>query len=205
MAAADAPATETGEKGMDPLKAYCIVLGLLIGFLGFLYFKFSGERSDYETANARAEGLLTGKGMGRTTTSTGTPVVIPDLAYQVEQFVATYRDAAKEGPIGPGIPATMMAKLETEVGVEEERALREITEEKRDRGYKTTTQQFDFKPTNLQRLLALAYNIEGRGRYRVSDIRWQLADPRDNSEPPFNKINKPSIKVSVRTAIPKGT
>jgi hypothetical protein len=201
--AAPAAEKDPNEKGMDPLKAYCIVLGLLIGFLGFLYFKFAGERADYEAANARAEPLLTGKGMAKA--SDGRPLVIPELAYDVERFVATYRDTAKEGPgaVGGGIPQTMMAKVETDAGVEEERALREQVDEKKDRGYKTITQQFDYKPTNLQRLLALAYNIEGRGRYRVSDIRWQLAEPKDNSEPPFNRISKPMIKVSVRSAIAK--
>jgi hypothetical protein len=202
MASDAAKANDASEKGgMDPLKAYCIVLGLLIGFLGFLYFKFSGERSDYQSANSRAEGLVTGKGMVRA--SDGRSLVIPEIAYDVERLVATYRDTAKEGPIGANIPQTMMTKLETEAGIEEERAGREQVDEKKEQGYRTVTQQFDYKPTNLQRLLVLCYNIETRGRYRVSDIRWQLAESKENSEPPFNRIAKPVIKVAVRTAIQK--
>ena len=49
----------------------------------------------------------------------------------------------------------------------------------------------------------LIYNIEQIGRYRVFEVRWQLQDDRKNTEPPFNLINKPSIKVGYREPLTK--
>jgi hypothetical protein len=188
-------------KGMDPLKAYCLVLAVLVLVLGFFYLKISGERADYESANAVAERLLTARPSEEEDEE---PYSIPSLAWQMERYVASYKEAAGGGGgLQEGIPAQMMTLMETEAGVTPERALREVSETKvKNRTtVKTITQQFDYKSTTLRNLLTLSYNIESRGRYRVSDIRWQLADPKENSQPPFHMISKPSIKVAVRSLV----
>jgi hypothetical protein len=188
-------------KGLDPLKAYCLVLGFLILVVGYLWFRKGGEKSDYAEANVRAERWITGKGLVRQ--PDGPPASIPDIAYEVEQYVETYKATAGEGGSVAGIPLEMMKNYTAAVGMVQESAGNENVDTNRNAGYETRSRDFDYKPTTLNRLLLLAYNVESKGRYRVSEISWRLADPKDNAAPPFWNIAKPRIKVAVRTPIQK--
>jgi hypothetical protein len=193
----DAPA----KKGMDPLKAYCLVLGFLVVVLGVLWIKLGGDRDDYEAANRRAEQLLTGKGLTRV--PDGPPPSIPDIAYEVERYVETYKATAGEGGANvSGIPLEMMKNYASSSGMTQSHSGGGSVDVNRNRGYQTRTNDFEYEPTTLRNLLTLVYNVESKGRYRVQEITWRLDDPKKaNAAPPYWFIAKPRIKVAVRTPI----
>jgi hypothetical protein len=192
---------EAEKKPGDPLKAYCYVLGFLLLFLlGIWWFKIRVERDAYAAANVRAEQYLTGKGLRKSPDDE--PVTIPDIAYNVEKFVETYKSSLSDGGNAPGIPLELVSKMASNAGMTQDGVQTERTEQNVNAGYETRSRVFDYKtPVNLKNLLTLVYNIETRGRYRVNEIRWQIADKKDNSAPPFHAITKPVIKVAVRTPI----
>jgi hypothetical protein len=187
------------KKGMDPLKAYCLVLGFLVIVLGVLWIKIGGDREDYEAANARAEQLLTGKGLVRQ--QDGPPVAIPALAYEVEQYVETYKASAGEGGGDvSGIPLEMMRLHATNAGMKQIYVGSGQIDPHKAAGYETRSNDFEYDPTTIRNLMALVFNVENRGRYRVSEIAWKLQEPKDNPAPHWH-IAKPKIKVAVRTPI----
>ncbi len=186
------------KKGMDPIKAYCLVLGFLVLVLGILWLKIGSDRADYQAANERAQRLLTGKGLSRL--PDGSPTTIPDIAYEVERYVETYKATTGEGGTVAGIPLEMMKTNASAVGMDQITAGNLQVDANRNAGYETRTSDFEYKNTTLNRLLLLVYNVEQRGRYRVQEINWRLADPKDNPAP-FWSIVKPRIKVAVRTPI----
>ena len=59
-------------------------------------------------------------------------------------------------------------------------------------------------PLEVWRLLTLLYNIESRGRYRVSEVGWEVADRKDNLEPPFDRVKRSRIEVALRGPILSG-
>lgn len=196
---ADAPHAE--KKGMDPVKAYCLVLGFLVVVLGYLCFSIRGTRQDYATANERAESLLTGKGL---TSTDGRPSSIPDIAYEVEKYVKTYKATAPEGAGTTGIPIELMRRMSTAVNMEWETANVERVDTNRARKFETRSRQFDYKAATLAQIINLVWNIENNGRFRVNEIRWQLGDKKENAAPPFHRVPRPSVKVAVRTPIAGG-
>jgi hypothetical protein len=190
------------KKGMDPLKAYCLVLGFLVLVLGYLWIRIGGTRDDYAAANERAEQFLTGKGLTRR--AEDPPPSIPDLAYEVEKYVETYKAAAGEsgGNVTPGIPLEMMRNYATSLGMKEVHTGSGGVDVDKGAGHETRSTDFEYDATTLNRLLALVFNVEHKGRYRVSDISWRLGDPnKENSSPPYWFIARPKIKVAVRTPI----
>ncbi len=185
--------------GGDSLKSYTIVMALLVVVMGGLCFTIDGTRRAYAEANARLERDMTGKGLPRTTRR---PQTIPDLAYEVERFAHTYEQA---GDSGSGhISTDMMARVTTAARLKMTYDSRENSE--KSGNYETVKRKFEFESMSggkpaIWQLLTLMYNIESRGRYRVSEVSWQVADENDNPTAPYDRIRKPRIEVSLRGPI----
>ena len=132
----------------------------------------------------------------RETDRRGNPTTIPGLALQVHQYVGAYKDAMA-GSKG-GIPTGEMDKAATKVNMSRVYASNVKKDPQRTKNFQTISRDFTYAPCTLEQLVALMYNIESRGRLRVFEVRWQLADKKLNNEPPFHKIGKPVIKVGMR-------
>jgi len=186
----------------DHLKYYCIVFGILVVVIAVVLIQQRGKLKAYERANAQARALLLAKG----TTRDGRPRGISDLAVEVEKFVQGYKnsrtgvgdDAGTEGISTKAIEVAgrNVQMLYTFAG-------QETTDDNRSKGFRTRSREFTYGPANLERLTTLCQNIEARTRYRVSEIRWKLADKKVNSEPPYFKVNKPVIRVGYRSPLTK--
>ena len=200
MAAKGGPKAES-----DWLKYYCIVFGLLIVVVGVLYFKISGDLTSYQQANKSAERVITGKGMTRThDRRTGRPLVLNDLAVEVHQYVSAYRDAIGTAGSGSDIPDVVMTYAAEQARMTQTYASSVRRDKVASRGYQTIYRDFQYQACTLEQLIALMFNIENRNpRLRVEDVTWTLAEAKVNSEPPFNKITKPKIRVSIREPIAK--
>jgi hypothetical protein len=187
------------EKGGDPLKSYTLVMALLVVVMGVLYFVIDGTRKDYEQANQQLRGWL------RSVEGSSTPSTIPELAYAVEKYAKTFEDAAGGTGLLRGIPLDMMKQEATRAGLKQVYAGREVQD--RSGNYETITLKLEYEapaggPTRIWRLLALLYNIEARGRYRVSEVTWEVADPTDVTPGgPLDQIKKPRITVALRLPV----
>ncbi|MHC5011556.1 MAG: hypothetical protein ACYTG6_11505 [Planctomycetota bacterium] len=187
------------KKPGDAVKSYTLVMTLLVVVMAVLYFVLDGARSRYAEANTRLERDMTGRGLPRSID--GPPRALPDLAYAVEQLARTYSDASGGGGLDRGIPAEMMRTVATSAGLRQVYASGERNEP--GRNWETIHQKFEYEAfaggnPEIWRLLTLLYNIESRGRYRASEVRWQMADPADDAQAPFDLIKKPNIQVSLR-------
>ena len=99
----------------------------------------------------------------------------------------------------------MMDSIATNARLHQTHASGESTTKGGGGSYETRKQRFEYdriggKPPYIWQLLDLAWNIEyrSRGRYRVSEISWQVVDPKDDPEPPFDLIKRAKIEVSLR-------
>jgi len=194
-----------GSRESDPLKMYTVVMALLVIVMGVLWLVINNKRDMYEKANIRAEQLMTGKGL-RSRGLDDSPRTIPDLALAVERLSLTYDQATGGGGIdsaGRHISQTMMETVAMHAGLSQAGSSGERSTPNRAQGYETVTQSFDYEsmaggPLEVWRLLTLLYNIESRGRYRVSEVGWEVADPKDNLEEPFDKVKRSRIEVALR-------
>jgi hypothetical protein len=191
-----------GSKKGDAVKSYTLVMTLLVIVMGVLYFVIDGTRKDYEEANVQLEKYMTGKGLP--VTMDDRPRTFPDLASKVEQLSHTYGEAAGGGGVDKGIPASMMVAVASNAGLRQVYASGERTD--KSSNYVTISQKFEYAGNTSEfpeiwRLLTLLYNIESRGRYRVTEVRWQAADIADDAQAPFDKIKKPNVEVSIRGPI----
>jgi len=187
--------TDMGGKS-DHLKYYCIVFGVLVVVIGVVAFMQRKTLNAYKVANKQARSILTATG----TTSDGRPRGLGELAVEVEKFVQGYR--ASSGHVGgPGISNDKMEQAERAVKVERTRAGPETNDPNQSKGYRTTYRDFTYATCSLDQLTTLMRNIESWGRYRVFEVRWQLADVKANLKPPHNLIKSPTIKVGFRTPI----
>lgn len=196
---------ESPKKSGDPLKYYCIVFGLLILVVGFVYFKLRNELKDYKAANRYAEKYLTGKGLPATD-SRERPNKLADLALSIDNMVKGYAQAVGGGGDGGviGISETTMKRAEDQAKVRRFSGAAERRDENKSRGYLDIYREFVYEETTLENLIALMFNVEELGRYRVTEVRWALRDEKNNAEPPFTLIQKPSIKVSFRRPLTSG-
>ena len=190
-------AADATKKDSDWVKYFCIVFAVLIAVVGFLYFKIRKERMEYEKANALAKKIITGEGLRRKVDPrTGNPNVLPALTTEVYQYLQAYKDAVADNK--GGISATVMTAAATSARVTNinESGVRE--DPNRRGGYKTISRDYTYDVTTLDSLIRLMYNVEARPPLRVFDVRWQLQEPKLNSEPPRNRISRPVIKVGIR-------
>ena len=196
---------EPVKKSGDPLKYYCIVFGLLILVVGFVYFKLKAELKDYKTANVYAEKVLTGKGLP-TTDSRERPNKFSELALGVDNMVKGYAQAVGGSGEGSviGISQGTMDEAAREAKVKIFSQNAERRDENKGKGYLDIYREFIYEPTTLENLIALVFNVEELGRYRVTEVRWALRDEKNNSAPPYTLIQKPSIKVSFRRPLTSG-
>lgn len=191
-------ATEDIHTGSgDHLKYYCIVFGILVIVIGVVALTQRGALEEYRAANKQAHSLLTAQG----TTSDGRPRAVGDLAVEVEKFVKGFEQSSGGGSSDEGISSVRMKEAEFAVQLEHNYAGPVNKEPNRGKGYLTTSREFTFNNATLEQLVKLVWNIESWGRYRVFEVRWRLTDKKENSEPPFNRISKPVIKVGFRTPI----
>ena len=179
----------------DWMKYFCFIFGALVLVVGFMYFKASGDRKEYEKANVLAEKLVTGEGLPERD-SRGVPNKIPDLAVEVNQYVNAYKDVM--GGAKDGVSQTEMSAAATGVNMSQIHASPVRVDEVRSKNYQTISRDFTYAPCTLEQLVALMYNVEAKGRLRVFEVRWQLAETKQNSEAPFHKLRKPVIKVGMR-------
>ena len=189
----------------DPLKMYTVVMALLVIVMAVLWVVINKKRETYAKANARAEQLMTGKGL-RSRGIDDSPKTIPDLALAVERLSYTYDQATGGGGIDKGgrhISQEMMETVAVAAGLHQVGSSGERPTPNRARGYETVSQSFDYEsmsggPLEVWRLLTLLYNIESRGRYRVSEVGWEVAEGKDNLEEPFDKVKRSRIEVALR-------
>jgi len=192
---------EKKKKEGDPLKMYCITMGLLVLVMAGLYFMIEKTRKAYESSNQQLTALMRFEGNSRATDRV--PNTVPDLAWEVESLAETFRTASGGAGLGTTIPAQMMAIVASNPQLQQMR----VSSERRDKGgggsYETVTKKYDYVslsggPPAIWQLLDLVWRIEARGRYRVSAIDWKVADPNDNPQSPFDLIKSPQIEVSLR-------
>ncbi len=197
----------------DPLKMYTVVMALLVVVMGVLWYVIDGKRKTYAKANVRAEQLMTGKGL-RSSGLDDTPKTIPDLALAVERLSYTYEQATGGGGIdrkgNRHISQEMMESVAVAAGLNQTGSSGERRTPNNARGFETLTQNFDYEsmsggPLEVWRLLTLLYNIESRGRYRVSEVGWEVADPKDNAlKGPSDRVKRSRIEVALRGPILSG-
>jgi hypothetical protein len=179
----------------DHLKYFCVVFAILVVVVLVLGMKQRSELDDYRTSTAQARRLLMATGVD----SRGRPQGIGALAVEVEKFVKGYKESVGgDTDEGDGISVKRMERAEMSVNMKNVYASREQDDRHPNKGYRTRSREFSYGPCNLDQLAKLVWNIENLGRYRVYEIRWKLADENENSSPPFNKVNKPVIRVGVR-------
>ena len=193
---------DTGKKG-DHLKYYCVVFGILVVVITVVAFQQNSALNDYRMANQQARTALLAQG----TTADGRPRGIGDLAVEVEKFVQGYKDslggAGDDDDGGIGISTKAIQKAGREVQMEYGAASTEQDDPNRSKGYRTRSREFTYPMATLDQLTKLAWNIEYWGRYRVFEIRWKLAEKKENSDPPFFKVNKPVLRVGYRSPLTK--
>lgn len=188
-----------GSNEGDWLKYYCIVFGLLIVVVGVLYFKIGGDLDSYRSANKRAERTITGKGMTRLRDRDDNPLVLNEIAKEVHQYVSAYRDAVGTAGSASDIPDSLIAQAAADATMVQTFASSVRDDKVASKNYRTIYRDFQFQACTLEQLIALMFNIENFApRLRVEEVTWTLADKKVNSEPPFNKITKPKIRVSFR-------
>lgn len=190
------------KKEGDSLKLYTTVMGVLVLFMGGLYFYINGVREDYAAGNVRLEALMTGKGLPLTFDDR--PQTIPALALEVEKYSLTYAEAGTDELT---IPAQYMNNLITRSKLRQIRAGQEVRTGGGGGSYMTVSQDFELDsmtggPVALWQLLHLVHAVEAqRWRYKVSELRWRVADENDNAQRPYDKIRSPLITVAIRGAI----
>ena len=192
------------EKEGDALKLYTIFMGLLVIVMAVLYFIIDGVRKDFVEANKEVAKFMQVEGLDRDPEDE--PRTIPDLAWEVDTLSRRYRRASGGAGIGRNIPAAMMKKVATQARLEQTYGGGERTAKSGD--YMTISQSFEYDgvggvPATQAQLLTLLWNIEsrGEGRYRVTELTWQVADPKENPKAPFDRIRKPKIKVALRVPV----
>jgi len=190
------------KKG-DHLKYYCVVFGILVLVITVVAFQQRSTLNDYKVANQQARAALLAKG----TTADGRPRAIGDLAVEVEKFVQGYKDslggAGDEDDAGIGISTKAIERAGRDVQMMYTSAGTEQDDPNRSKGYRTRSREFTYPMATLDQLTKLVWNIEYWGRYRVFEIRWKLAEKKENSEPPFYRVNKPVIRVGYRSPLTK--
>lgn len=188
---------DAAQKG-DHLKYYCIIFGILVIVTAIVAFQQKGELNEYRKANQFAQKLLTGKGLPPTTAE-GRPNRMADLAIEVEKFVQGYKKSVGDADSGDaGISNKRMVRAANAVAMNQTNAGPENDDPNRGKGYRTRYREFTYAECSLEQLTKLIWNIESWGRYRVFELRWKLLDRKSNSEPPFNRVRKPVIKVGFR-------
>ena len=193
--------SKSDKKDGDPLKLYTGMMAFLILVMAGLWFMIERTRKNYEVANQKLVGLMRFEGSERD--AERRPSSIPDLAWEVESLAETFRTASGGTGLSNSIPRQMMAAVATKSQLKQNFASGESTVKGGGGTYETVSQRFEYKslsgglPTIWQ-LLDLAWRIEARGRYRVSEIGWQVADKKNNPTAPFDLIRKPQIEVSLR-------
>ncbi len=189
-----------GKEG-DPLKLFTVVMALLVVVIAVLYFMINGTRNEYAEANKSLERMMSFQGPARS--DDRPPSTIPDLAWEVESLSNAYQQASGGGGLERGIPSEMMDRLALNAHLVQKYSSAERPITGGGGRYETITQRYDYLSEGdalprLAQLLNLVWNIEATGRYRVSEIMWQAAEPTDNPSPPFDRIKKPQIQVSLR-------
>jgi hypothetical protein len=184
----------------DPLKLYCIVFGILIVVVGIAALQRRSTLKSYQMANRAAHNMLVAKGR----TPDGRPLAVGELAVEVEKFVQGFQKSVGDGESGgSGISTTKMKAAEFQVHMEHSYASPENDTPNRGKGFRTRSREFTYNPATLDQLTRLIWNIEKNGRYRVFELRWKLADKKTNSEPPYNRVTKPVLKVGFRQPLTK--
>ena len=163
----------------DHLKYYCIVFGVLVVVIAVVLVMQRNALKAYKQANKQARVALKATG----TTNDGRP---------------GYRASSGGGQSESGISNTKMGAAETKVNMTRTWAGAEGDDPNRGKGFRTKYREFKYANCSLEQFVTLVRNIENWGRYRVYEMRWNLADPKVNSKPPFYIISKPSIKVGYR-------
>ena len=192
------------DKDADALKLYTIFMALLVLVMAVLYFIIDGVRKDFVKANAEVKRFMDVEGEDRDPDDE--PWTIPDLAWEVDTLSKRYRRASGGGAIGRSIPTSMMKTIATAVKLEQTYASGERSPRTGD--YMTISQKFEYtglggNPPTQAQLMSMLWNIEsrGEGRYRVTEVNWEVADKKENPVAPFNKIRKPQITVALRVPV----
>jgi hypothetical protein len=192
------------KKEGDPLKMYCTTMALLVVVMAVLYFVIENTRKNYETSNEQLVGMMRFEGKERA--AERPPSTIPDLSWEVESLAETFKSASGGSGLGNTVPRQMMETVATKAGLKQSYASGESTVKGGGGTYETVSQRFEYtSPTGdlprIWQLLDLVWNIESRGRYRVSQIDWNVAEVKDNAAAPFDKIKNPQIEVSLRVPL----
>lgn len=189
-------------KEGDALKMYTVVMGLLVVVMAVLYFVIDARRDEYAQANAEAERWMTGK--GQRLTLDDTPQTYPDLALEVERLSASFSEASGGSGLSRNISQEIMERAATAAGLRIKYASRERNTPNNAGRYVTISVRYDFGAQSgedvveIWRVLTLLYNIEVTSRYRVSEVTWQVADPNEDPDPPYDLVKRVQLEVSLR-------
>jgi hypothetical protein len=192
------------KKGSDLVKVYVILFALFSAALGWLVFRFNGERSAYESARRDAERLFTSKPEVRL--KDGTPTTIYDLGTDILRYLETYQSAQLKSGEGTELPLKEIAdrargaflELGPSGGVSR-------VENARDK-YVEYTSTFSMKEVpNLENFATFLYNLEASSTsIRVLELSWSLQPQTKNPVPPGNAILQPTFRLGVRRPLSPG-
>jgi hypothetical protein len=185
------------KKPGDAVKSYTLVMSVLVVVMGVLYFVLDARRTNYAEANTLLERAM----RVAPRAPDKPPATFTELAYEVEQLSRKYHEASGGSGLGFEIPAEMMRAVATKAGLVQ--VYGGPVQTAKERNYRTVHQDFEYKsvsggPPEVWRFLTLLYNIESRGRYRVSELNWDAADPAEDPQPPFDLIKNVRCQVALR-------
>lgn len=192
--------TEGKSKDDSWVKYYCVVFLVLTCVVGYLFFKYRGQRMEFEKATVQAKRFITGEGIPEFDRNE-VPTTIPGLAQEVFQYVTALKDATGGQDGGDAIPTAVLNRAEAELGAGRfaRTGMGDLDEDKNRRaGYVTISRRITYEATNLRNLSTLLYNLEAKPPLKVFQIRWQLQEKGKQEAKPFDAIIKPVIKVGVR-------
>lgn len=183
----------------DVLKLVVIGLALTAAALGYILYRFQGEKQAYEAANAQARAVFGGAD-AVPPAADQRPTTIRELAVGVLKYLATYKAATvKTSDNGPPIPMTMISDRATGMQLTISGSNPQPPTKNQAKRYEELSTTITFEPTDLERLAKFLYNLEASStQIRVLDVRWELRPEKENPDKPGFLITRPQVKIGFR-------
>jgi hypothetical protein len=195
--AADAPkAKSSGEF----LRLYVVVMGLMAGFLGWLWWHNSAQADDYRNANDAAKTVFGSRPSGQPLPDR--PATIRDLAVGVLKYLATSKEAGKAKD-GTFIPVQTIQERATGANLKAQNFGLETITKNPSKRYDEISIQITFEPANLKDFATFLYNIEATSTiFRILDFTWDLKPEKENpivpGSQPGHLIGRSHVKIGFR-------
>lgn len=193
-------AEEDSKGGGDPLKYYCLVFGLLIVVIGFVYMKQRSQLKAYEEENRFAERLMADAGAASAEPG-DRPNNFTELSLAVERMLGSYANAVGVGGDTRGFVTSVIENRATAAGITIKNFGNERTDPYLSKGYEQTERELTLEATDLDALTHMLYNLEASTRYRVFELAWRSKPANENALPPHHAVTGPVIKLGFRRPI----